>query len=124
MLPSLTDYTVFVPQTACQDQSADCPLPLPGLWSPSGAQNTLAINNSGSFDVSAWDISRPLRLQGTTHIMLDRLVPVRNGQLGYIDYQGVAVADNLTVNFPGGSYYTMDVGFVRFSSEDFNSDFG
>jgi hypothetical protein len=29
-----------------------------------------------------------------------------------VDGSGFVVADNFTVNFPGGSYYTQDVGLV------------
>lgn len=108
-LASLTETTVIVPNAACQNQSAACPLPLPPLYQQSGAQETLAVNDSSEFDASTWDnISIPLSLVGSGHYIMDRITVDGN----MIDGSGFVVADNFTIKFPSGSYYTQDVGLV------------
>ena len=109
-LPSLTETTVIVPNAACQNQSASCPLPLPPLYQQSGAQDTMAVNDSSEFEARTWDnISIPLDLVGSGHYIMDRITVDGN----MIDGSGFVVADNFTVKFPSGSYYTQDVGLVR-----------
>jgi hypothetical protein len=108
-LASLTETTVIIPNTACQNQSAACPLPLPSLYQQSGAQLTVAVNDSSEFEASTWDnISIPLNLVGSGHYFMNRITVDHHN----IDGSGFVVANNFTVKFPSGSYYTQDVGLV------------
>ena len=67
------------------------------------------MNDSSEFDASTWDnISIPLNLVGSGHYIMDRITVDGN----MVDGSAFVVADNFTVKFPGGSYYTQDIGLV------------
>ena len=69
----------------------------------------MAVNDSSEFEASTWDnISTPLNLVGSGHYIMDRITVDGN----MVDGSGFVVADNFTVKFPSGSYYTQDVGLV------------
>ncbi|KAF2461955.1 aspartic peptidase domain-containing protein [Lineolata rhizophorae] len=119
MMPSLSESTLFVPDSACRDQSANCPLPIPGMWRPSESQSRFADQDSDLFPATSWDPTmEPLRLQGQGQLIMDRIQLDQPGQSGFIDFHGVALADNFTVPFPGGAMYTLDVGFFSLYAQE------
>ena len=111
--PSLTTSSVIVPNAACQNQSSECPLPLPPLYQQTGAQSLFKADDSSEFDASTWDnISLPLNLVGTGYYILQRITVDGN----IADGNGFVIASNFTVRFPGGAYYTQDIGFLSLNS--------
>ena len=59
-----------------------------------------------------------LGLDGYAYYIIDRMTLYYNGNPtsdAFLDSHVMTVSDNLTVTYPGGAEYTIDVGFVRFS---------
>ena len=107
--------TTFISASACQSQDSQCPLPLPGMWTQSGAQETLSYGDGQEYNASAFTNGNLLNLTGDANHMLDRVtLDGNNGAEYLIDYHGVIRADNVSAVFPGGSYYTLDTGFVSY----------
>ena len=105
--------TVFINEQACQSQQSQCPLPIPNLWTQSGAQNTLQEYNGQEYNASVFTNGDILNLTGSANHMLDRVtLDGDNGAEFLIDNHAVIRADNVTSVFPGGSNYTLDAGFV------------
>ena len=120
--PSLAQSNLIVSKNVCTSQTADCPLPVQPGWTPSGAYANV---NNGSDHQSVpncaesdfWDLeaTKLLDLQGYAFYTQQRFTIHRNGNLdqpGFLDGLCVLVSNNLTVNFPGGAGYTVDVGLV------------
>ena len=95
-------------------------MPVQPGWSPSGAYDVTngPDTQSAPFDPALWDrwMTELLALDGLSYYTINRMTLHFNGESdkpGFLDSHGMAVSDNLTVTFPGGAGYTVDVGFVR-----------
>lgn len=122
--PSLTRTNLVVSKNVCTSQTADCPLPVQSGWTPSGAYanvNNGSDTQSDPFSPEDWDSTAAtlLGMEGYAFYTTNRFTIYRNGNLdqpGFLDSLAILVSNNLTVNFPGGAAYTVDVGLVGLSS--------
>jgi len=118
LLPSLANNTLIINSSACVSQSANCPLPTPGLWSQSGADvvadNTKTV--SAAHAPSVWDANYTalLRMNGSGQFFSERMTlhPTSNSASDFLDYLVMAISTSYAVTFPGGAGYTLDTGFV------------
>ncbi|KAL1302057.1 hypothetical protein AAFC00_002502 [Neodothiora populina] len=114
-LPSLTKSTLLISDGACSSQSSVCPLPLPNFWLNSSAHAEFVWIDSPSWDASTWDatVSEPLQLDGQgllLHETLQLYNQPKTNINGFVN-QAMALTQDMTVNYPDGTNYTMDVGF-------------
>ncbi|KAF2143979.1 uncharacterized protein K452DRAFT_285180 [Aplosporella prunicola CBS 121167] len=117
--PSLLETSLIINASACQASSASCPLPTPGMWEGSGAQSLSAWKNSASFEPTALTdeagkyMTDVMGLEGNMRYIAERFVLQANEGRRYkfLDNHVSAVSDNLTVKYPGGTSYTLDVGY-------------
>lgn len=122
LFPSLSRTSLVVSSDVCSSQSANCPLPVQPGWTPTGAYG---VNNGSQTQgepmaPNLWDdkVTALLALDGLAFYTNNRFTLYFGGKtdsLAFLDYHVVTVSDNLTVTFPGGAEYTVDVGLVSLS---------
>lgn len=119
MLPSISQSSLTVNASACQSQSAACPLPLPDMWTISGAYQVTngPLTQSGLQDGAAWDrdYAALLNLQGSGRHYLDRMTLHRNSNYeDYVSMDGhaMSISSNYTVRYSTEAEYTMNAGFL------------
>lgn len=116
-LPSFSALTLVINESACASPGAECPLPVPGLWSDARANaastnmsnETVTADSWGENQATILNIAGDGRLN-TLGISLasdnDSLSPA------VINDAAVVVSTNYTSRFPGGASYRLDTGFV------------
>ncbi|KAL1634472.1 hypothetical protein SLS58_010668 [Diplodia intermedia] len=112
--PSLLETSMMVNASACQAQSAQCVIPNVPAWAGSPAHDLYLNETSADFDasdlatVNGGYVTDLMDLQGSLRYTTQRLT------LGSyaLDGLAMAVADNVTANFPNGDWYTVGVGYV------------
>ncbi|KAF2139777.1 uncharacterized protein K452DRAFT_320370 [Aplosporella prunicola CBS 121167] len=117
--PSLFQTSMLINASACeQNLEASCPLPKPGMWTGSGSQNLIAWKNSLGTMPSEWTdeagmyMTEIMGLKGSMHYIVTRFTLQAPGRpSSYLDGAAAAVSDSISVNYPGGHSYMMDVGF-------------
>ncbi|KAF4541033.1 Aspartic-type endopeptidase [Lasiodiplodia theobromae] len=117
-LPSLLETSVIVNASACTSQQSNCQSPATGMWKGSGAQLLRAAMNSATFGPDAWNdeagiyTTAVMGLEGTLRYVSDRFTLSADGDTEYLNMVATAVADNVSVTYPGGQAYTLDVGYL------------
>ena len=114
LFPSLSTTSLLVNESACSDQTAACPLPIPALWDSSTHENFFWMN-SDTWEASTWDasVSEPLRLQGEGEYIHQtfRMYTDKKQTVQSVYDQAAAVSNDFTINYPGGAKYTLNTGF-------------
>ena len=119
MIPALCPISVAVNSSACSGQTANCPLPIPTLWSVSGAfelaNGPQTASTDVAFDEFAQDMATLLRIQGSGQYIVNRMTLHNGGdanQPAFLDFHGMMLSNSYEVVYPGGASYTLDSGFV------------
>lgn len=118
VFPSLLESPLIVNATACQDQSAQCPLPTLGMWSGSGAHNLFNDQNSAELDPSRLEtrsggyVTELMGLQGSFRYTSERFTYNTTDGTKYVDGTATIIADNISVTYPNGNFYTLGIGYV------------
>ncbi|KKY13283.1 putative aspartic-type endopeptidase [Diplodia seriata] len=118
--PSLLETSMMVNASSCQAQSAQCVIPNIPAWAGSPAHDLYLNETSADFDASGLAtvnggyVTDLMDLQGSLRYTTQRLT------LGSytLDGQAMAVADNVTANFPNGDSYTVGVGYLSLYGGD------
>jgi len=119
LLPSLSNNTLIVNASACSIQSANCPLPVPNLFSWEWADE-LAVDNrtlSPELTASEWDMWQAalLNMSGSGQFFSQSMNLHPDGDIlnnNIMDYLVMAISNGYSAGFPGGAEYTLDTGFV------------
>ena len=119
MLPSISQTSLSVNQSACQTQQASCPLPLPNMWTTSGAYQVSngPETQSNLIDAAAWDqdYAALLGMSGFGRQYKDRMTlhhnPNDNDPV-FLDRHAMSISSNYTAVYSDSADYTMDAGFV------------
>lgn len=88
------------------------------MWKGSGAQSLRAAMNSASFGPDAWSdeagiyTTSVMGLEGQLRYVSDRFTLNDDDNTEYLNMVATAVADNVSVTYPGGQAYTLDVGYL------------
>lgn len=120
--PSMLETPLIVNATACQPQTARCPLPTLTAWEGSAAHDLVNDENSAPWDPSNLTslnggyVTELMSLEGELHYVSQRFTYETSDGDKYLDGTATAVADNVTVAYPGGSWYTLGIGYVIMSS--------
>ena len=119
MIPALSPMSILVNNSACSGQTANCPLPIPTLWSVSGAFEVADGPETASTDIAfeefAEDMATLLRIQGSGQYIVNRITLHNGGdatQPAFLDFHGMMLSNSYAVAYPGGASYTLDTGFV------------
>lgn len=119
MLPSLSNTTLIINESACASQSANCPLPTPTMWTWSDADTNSGDNKTISPEHSAsdWDVNQAvlLNMTGTGKFFSQGMNLHPDGDIDTNDTLGLlemTVSNSYAANFPSGATYTLDAGFV------------
>jgi hypothetical protein len=120
MLPSISQTSLAINDSACRSQTAACPLPLPNMLTLSGAYQVSdgPETQSGLRDASTWDADYAalLNLSGSGRNIRDRMTLHRdsyNNDPVFLDGLTMGVSANYTVEYSEDAGYTMNAGFVR-----------
>jgi hypothetical protein len=119
MLPSISDTSLAVNDSACRSQTAACPLPLPKMFTLSGGYvyTDGPLTQSGLRDASTWDndYAALLNLDGSGRQMINRMTLHRdsyNNDPVFLDGLTLGVSADYTVEYSEDAGYTMNAGFV------------
>lgn len=119
MLPSISQTSLAINDSACRSQAAACPLPLPNMLTLSGAYQVSEgpQTQSDLRDASTWDedYATLLNLSGSGRDVRDRMTLHRdsyNDDPVFLDGLAMGVSANYTVEYSTEAGYTMNAGFV------------
>jgi len=119
MLPSISQTSLSVNESACRSQQASCPLPLPNMWTTSGAYQVTNGTDTQSdlIDAATWDqdYAALLDMSGSGRHYKDRMTLHRNSDDAdpvFLDRHAMSISSNYTVIYSDSADYTIDVGFV------------
>lgn len=118
MLPSLAQISLTVNESACQSQQASCPLPLPNMWTISGAYQVDKgpETQSNLIDAATWDqdYAALLDMSGSGRHFKDRMTLHRNSDFADPVFLGhaMSISANYTVGYSDNAEYTVNAGFV------------
>lgn len=119
MLPSISQTSLAINDSACRSQAAACPLPLPNMLTLSGAYQVSEgpQTQSDLRDASTWDedYATLLNLSGSGRDVRDRMTLHRdsyNDDPVFLDGLAMGVSANYTVDYSTEAGYTMNAGFV------------
>jgi hypothetical protein len=121
MLPSISQTSLAINDSACRSQAAACPLPLPNMLTLSGAYQVTGgpETQSDLRDASTWDgdYAALLNLSGSGRSISNRMTLHRNSYNNdpvFLDGLTMGVSANYTVEYSQDAGYTMNAGFVSF----------
>lgn len=119
MLPSIAQTSLAVNDSACRSQQASCPLPLPNMWTTTGAYQVTngPSTQSNLIDAATWDqdYASLLDMKGSGRHYLDRMTLHRNSDDAdpvFLDGHAMGISANYTVIYSADTEYTIDAGFV------------
>lgn len=119
MLPSISQTSLAINDSACRSQAAACPLPLPNMLTLSGAYQVSEgpQTQSDLRDASTWDedYATLLNLSGSGRDVRDRMTLHRdsyNDDPVFLDGLAMGISANYTVEYSTEAGYTMNAGFV------------
>jgi hypothetical protein len=119
MLPSISQTSLAINDSACRSQTAACPLPLPKMLTLSGAYQVSdgPKTQSDLRDASTWDkdYAALLNLSGSGRNFRDRMTLHRdsyNDDPVFLDGLAMGISANYTVEYSEDAGYTMNAGFV------------
>ena len=119
MLPSISDTSLAVNDSACRSQTAACPLPLPKMLTLSGGYEVTngPLTQSGLREASKWDkdYTALLNLSGSGRQMINRMTLHRNSYVNdpvFLDGLTLGVSADYTAEYSEDAGYTMNAGFV------------
>lgn len=118
MLPSIAQTSLTVNEGACRSQQASCPLPLPNMWTISGAYQVDKgpDTQSNLVDTASWDqdYAALLDMSGSGRHFKDRMTLHRNGDYADPVFLGhaMSISANYTVEYSDNAEYTVNAGFV------------
>ena len=118
MLPSIAQTSLTVNESACRSQQASCPLPLPNMWTISGAYQVDKgpDTQSNLVNAASWDqdYAALLDMSGSGRHFRDRMTLHRNGDFADPVFLGhaMSISANYTVEYSDNAEYTVNAGFV------------
>lgn len=119
MLPSVSRTSLTVNASACRSQTAACQLPIPDMWTASGAYAYSGglRTQSDLIDGAAWDpdYASLLSLDGSGRHIQQRMTMYHGESTAnpaYLDYHTMSVSEDYSVSYSPDTGYTMNVGFV------------
>jgi hypothetical protein len=119
MLPSISQTSLAINDSACRSQTAACPLPLPSMLTLSGAYQVSdgPQTQSDLRDASTWDgdYAALLNLSGSGRNIRNRMTLHRDSYSSdpvFLDGLTMGVSADYTVEYSEDAGYTMDAGFV------------
>jgi len=119
MLPSISQTSLAINDSACRSQTAACPLPLPNMLTLSGAYQVSngPESQSGLREASTWDkdYAALLNMSGSGRNFRPRLTLHRDSYTAdpvFLDGLALGISANYTVDYSTDAGYTMNTGFV------------
>ena len=106
-------------ESACRSQQASCPLPLPNMWTTSGAYQVTngTETQSNLMDAATWDqdYAALLDMSGSGRQYKDRMTLHRNSDYAdpvFLDRHAMSISSNYTVVYSNDAEFTINAGFV------------
>ena len=119
MIPSISQTSLSVNESACRTQQASCPLPLPNMWANNDAYEVTdgPMTQSDQISATAWDrdYAALLDMESLGRHYKERITLHRNNDYAdavFLDWHAMSISANYTVNYSSDSGYTVDTGFV------------
>lgn len=116
--PSMLETPLIVNATACLLQAARCPLPTLTAWEGSAAHDLVNDENSAPWgpsnltSLNGGYVTELMSLEGELRYISQSFTYGTQDGTKYLDNTATAVADNVTVAYPGGSWYTLGIGYI------------
>jgi hypothetical protein len=121
MVPSISQSSLAVNESACSSQQASCPLPLLDMWTLGKAdgykfENGTVMQSDPVYDAAEWDkdYAELLDMKGSGRRYNNRMTLHRNSD--YADpaflNQALSISANYSVGYSADVEYTINAGFV------------
>jgi hypothetical protein len=119
MLPSISQSSLSINESACRSQQASCLLPLPNMWSTSDAYrfDNGTATQSSPVEAASWDqdYATLLNMEGSGRHIKNRMTLYRDNDYEdavFLDGLALDISANYTARYSTDAGYTINAGFV------------